>query len=56
MTQTKESTDPVIIVGPYTIQQLRTDQYWVRHASGEGGLFTEAQLLPYIKECFHKHF
>jgi hypothetical protein len=42
-------------VGPYKIANVDGKLY-VGHENGEGGTFTEAQLLPYIKEFFREHF
>lgn len=42
-------------VGPYKIANVG-DKFYVGHENGEGGMFTEAQLLPYIKEFFREHF
>ena len=42
-------------VGPYKIANVGGRLY-VGHDCGEGGTFTEAQLLPYIEEFFREHF
>ena len=42
-------------VGPYKIANV-DDKFYVGHEDGEGGMFTEEQLLPFIKEFFREHF
>lgn len=44
-----------ITVGQYKIANVDGKLY-VGHENGEGGIFTEIQLLPYIQEFFREHF
>jgi hypothetical protein len=45
-----------IRVGPYLIVVRSDGKLYVGHSNGEGGTFTEAQLLPYIEEFFRENF
>jgi hypothetical protein len=43
-------------VGPFRIINQSNGKLYVGHENGEGGTFTEAQLLPYIEEFWSEEF
>lgn len=51
----KPSAERYLEIGPYKLANV-DGKIYCGHVSGEGGTFTEAQLLPYIEEFFREHF
>jgi hypothetical protein len=43
-------------VGPYKIANLSDGEVYVGHENGEGGVFREVKLLPYLFEFWRKEF
>lgn len=46
----------MITIGPYTIMKMKNGKVWIRHEDGEGGQFSEAELVEHIGKFYAEKF
>lgn len=45
-----------IVIGDYTIYRRPDNKIWIENAKGEGGSFSEDQVMPIIEAFFRENF